>query len=116
MNIFQKIWSWITGGAKHLGDLAANLWILAKPFLQEVLSQTAQSVWASLQALAIDAVQYVEQQGLPTDQAKQDAFAAYMASKAKDQVAALKTSELNLLRETALAIYQKATQTTTPSA
>ncbi len=111
MSIFKTIWSWITGGAKHLGDLVSKLWTLAEPFLQQVLSQTAQSVWGSLQALAIEAVQYVETQGLPTDKAKQDAFLAYMAGKAKDQVATLKASEINLLRETALAIYTKATAT-----
>jgi hypothetical protein len=108
MNIFKSIWSWITGGVKHLGDLVAKLWALAEPFLQQVLSETAQSVWSSLQTLAVQAVQYVEAQGLPTDQAKQDAFLAYMASKAKDQIAVLKTSEINLLRETALAIFAKA--------
>lgn len=111
MNIFSKLWSWITGGAKHLGDLVAKFWKLAEPFLQQVLSQTAQSVWASLQALAIEAVKYVETQGLPTDKAKQDAFLAYMQGKAKEQVTVLKDSEINLLRETALAIYTKATAT-----
>lgn len=111
MSIFKNIWSWITGGAKHLGDLAGKLWTLAEPFLKQILSETAQSVWSSLQTLAVEAVQYVATQGLPTDQAKQDAFVAYMTSKAKDQVAVLKTSEINLLRETALAIYNKATAT-----
>ena len=110
-NPIKIVWGWITGGAKHLGDLAAKLWKLAEPFLQEALSETAQSVWSSLQTLAVQAVQYVETQGLPTDQAKQDAFLAYMTNKAKDQVAVLKTSEINLLRETALAIFVKATST-----
>ncbi len=111
MNIFQKLWSWITGGAKHLGDLAAKMWKLAQPFLQEILSKTAQSVWNSLQTLAIEACQYVEAQGLPDDKTKQAAFLAYMTSKAADQVAVLKDSEINLLRETAYQIFTKATAT-----
>jgi hypothetical protein len=112
MNIFKTVWNWIKGGVKHLGELAGKMWKTAEPFLQEVLSETAQSVWKSLQTLAIEACQYVETQGLPTTQAKQDAFTAYMSSKAKDQLAALKTSEINLLRETALAIFKKATAKT----
>ena len=85
----------------------AKLWNLAKPFLQEALSKTAAAAWEALQELAIEAVKYVASQGLPTDQAKRDAFQAYMTSKAKDQVAVLKGYEFNLLRETAVAIWKK---------
>ena len=107
-NPFKALWNWITGGAKHLGDLVAKLWTLAEPYFKEILSETAQSVWDSLQTLAVQACQYVEAQGLPTDDAKKAAFLAYMTDKAKDQVAVLKTKEINLLRENALAIFEKA--------
>ena len=88
--------------------LFKKMFNLAKPFLQEVLSKTAQNVWVSSQSLFIEAIQYVAIQGLPNEADKQKAFKEYMTSKAKDQVEVLKTSELNLLREMALAIVNKA--------
>ena len=109
MGMFSAIGNFFKGLFNKVGATITKMWKLAEPFLQEVLSQTAQSVWASLQSLAVEAVQYVGTQGLPTDQAKQDAFVAYMTEKAKDQVTVLKASEINLLRETAVAIYKKAT-------
>lgn len=107
---------------KAIGDLFKALfnrarafisraWALAKPFLGQILSETANNIIASLQDLAVEAVSYVATQGLPTDEAKQKAFATYMAEKAKDQVGKLSTSQLNLLREMALAIYKKAIET-----
>lgn len=105
---------WLFTGIKNffigLFDKIKKLWNVAQPFLQEVLSKTASAGLSSLQALAIEAVQYVATQGLPTDTAKQDAFKAYMANKAKDQVSALKDYEINLLRETAFSIWKKANE------
>ncbi len=111
MNILKTIWAWITGGAKHLGDLASRLWTIAQPYFKQILSETAQTVWASLQDLAIQACQYVEAQGLPDTKSKQTAFLDFMTGKAKDQIAVLKDSEIALLRENALAIFKKAAAT-----
>lgn len=103
MGIFTGIGNFFKG----LFSRVTKLWDIAKPFLKEVLSRSAQAALTSLQSLAIDAAQYVARQGLPDDKAKQDAFKAYMISKAKDQVDILKDSEFNLLRETAVAIVKK---------
>lgn len=103
MGLFKSIGNFFAG----LFNKVVKLWNLAKPFLLEVLSRSAQNVLASLQSLAIEAAQYVGKQGLPTDELKQSAFKSYMLSKAKDQVNVLKDSELNLLRETAVAIWKK---------
>jgi len=110
MGFFSAIGNFFKSLFNKAGALISRLWTLAKPFLQEVLSETASNIFESLKSLAVEAVGYVASQGLPTDQAKQDAFVAYMTTKAKDQVSVLKTSEINLLRETALAIYKKATE------
>lgn len=110
MGFFSAIGNFFKSLFNKAGALISRLWTLAKPFLQEVLSETASNVFESLKSLAVEAVGYVTSQGLPTDQAKQDAFVAYMTTKAKDQVSVLKSSEINLLRETALAIYKKATE------
>jgi len=99
--------SWFKGLFNRTGALILKMWNLAEPFLKELLSASANAAFNSLKALAIEAAGYVATQGLPSDKAKQDAFKAYMVNKAKDQVAVLKDSEINLLRETAVAIYKK---------
>lgn len=109
MNVFKAIGSWFKSLFEKVGSIVKKLWSLAQPYLKEVLSETAQNIWASSQDLFIAAVQYVAEQGLPTDEAKQKAFKAYLLEKAKDEVSELKDSELNLLREMALAIYKKVT-------
>jgi hypothetical protein len=96
-NIFSKV-----------GAFVSRMWTLAKPFLQEALSQTAQNVWASTQDLFVEAAKYVGEQGLPTDEAKRKAFKEYMEVKAKAEVGQLKDLEFNLLREMAVAIWKKA--------
>lgn len=105
---FSQIGNFFHSLVDKAGAFISKAWTLAKPFLKEVLSETASNVFESLKGLAVEAAAYVAAQSLPTDQAKQDAFVAYMTSKAKDQVSVLKVSEINLLRETALAIYKKA--------
>lgn len=104
MGIFSAIKNWWLG----IWDKVKKLWNVAKPFLQEVLSRSASAALASLQALAIEAVKYVSEQGLPTDKAKQDAFKKYMLEQAGEEVSELKDYEINLLRETAVAIWKKA--------
>ena len=98
--------AWIKSWFSKAASIVKKLWTLAEPFLKELLSASAKAAFDSLKSLAVEAVTYVATQGLPTDEAKQDAFVAYMTSKAKETVSALSTSELNLLRETALAIYK----------
>ena len=104
----MSIFSAISNFFKGLFDKVKKLWGVVKPFLQEIFNQSTQAVLASLQTLAIEAVQYVAAQGLPNDQAKQEAFKAYMLDKAKEQVNLLKDWQLNLLREIAVAIWKKA--------
>jgi hypothetical protein len=98
---------WLTDFFKGLFNKLSKLFNLAKPFLKEVLSQTAQNIWVSSQSLFVEAVQYVSLQGLPNDEAKRKAFNEYMATRAKGQFELLKESEINLLREMALAIFKK---------
>lgn len=112
MGILGSIKNWFISLFSKAKSLIAKAWDLATPFLKQILSTTASNVISSLQTLAVEAVAYVASQGLPTDEEKQDAFVAYMKEKAEAQVSSLKTSELNLLREIALAIYKKATGTT----
>ena len=99
--------AWIAGFFHKAGDFIAKAWNAAKPFLSQILSNTAQLVWASLQELAVQAVAYVATQGLPDDEAKRKAFYDYMVKEAKEKVEELKDSEFNLLREIALAIFKK---------
>lgn len=99
--------SWIKRLFSKLGSFIKKAWNLAQPFIKEVLSKTAQQVWATSQGLLIEAVQYVATQGLPTDKAKQEAFKEYMKNKSGLAIEELKDSELNLLREMALAIWKK---------
>ena len=99
--------NWFKGLFSNVGSKIRKMWNLAQPFLKELLSASANAAFDSLKSLAIEAATYVATQGLPTDKAKQDAFKTYMVDKAKDEVAVLKDSEINLLRETAVAIYKK---------
>jgi hypothetical protein len=108
MGLFSAIGNWIKSLFNKSGAFIAKMWILAKPFLREALSKTAQNVWASAQSLFVEAALYVAKQGLPNDEAKRNAFKTYMESKAKEQISQLKDSEFNLLRETAVAIVKKA--------
>ena len=101
------LWKWLKGLFNKVGAFVSKMWNLAKPFLQEVLSATAKNIWISSQDILIAAVQYVAEQGLPTDEAKQGAFKQYLKDKGTVELAELKDSELNLLREMALAIWKK---------
>jgi hypothetical protein len=100
--------SWFKSLFDKVGKFIKKAWNLASPFLKEVLSESANLALKALQDLAITAVQQVASQGLPTDEAKQKAFADYMKKAVKEKGIELKDSELNLLRETAVAIYKKA--------
>jgi len=107
MGVLGNIKYWFLNMFGKIKALIAKLWEAAKPFIKEVLSQAAQQAWESLQELLIEAAQYVATQGLPTDEAKRIAFKEYMLSKAKKEVEQLKDSELNMLREMAVAIVKK---------
>jgi len=100
--------SWLKSLWGIFASKVKKLWNLASPFLKEILSKSAQAVWASSQDILIEAVQYVAAQGLPTDAEKQEAFKSYLKTKLKDEISELKTSELNLLMEMAVSIAKKA--------
>jgi len=106
---FKALWS-------KAGAFIKKAWSLASPFIKEVLSRAAQSFFESSKDLLIAAVKHVAEQGLPSTEAKQKAFYDYMAAAAKDEWTSLKDSEMAYLRETALAIYKKATETESTSA
>jgi hypothetical protein len=97
---------WIKGLFSKAKDKARELWLLAEPFLVQVFNDTKAKVLLSLRELALEAVKYVSEQGLPTDEAKRDAFKQYMKEKSEGKVDELKDYELALLRETALAIFK----------
>ncbi|MDD4980271.1 MAG: hypothetical protein PHC54_03220 [Candidatus Omnitrophica bacterium] len=107
-------WSRIAGFFKGLfvkaGDFIKKLWTVAEPFLKEVLSASTAAAVKSLQDLAIEAVKQVAIQGLPTDDAKRKAFADYMTKAAMQKGIELGDYELNLLRETAYAIWKKSNE------
>jgi phage-related protein len=107
MGIMANIGNFFKNMFSKVGNFISKMWTLAKPFIQEALSKTAQEVWSKSQSLLIDAVAYVASQGLSTDEAKQEAFKTYMKEKSEVAIDELKDSELNLLREMALAIYKK---------
>ena len=98
-NLFSKVGSSIT-------DFAKKAWILLEPFVKEILDQAKQQVWEALKELAIIAIQQVVNRGLATDEEKQQAFADIMKEEAGKRGIEIKDSMLNLLRETAYAIYQ----------
>jgi hypothetical protein len=95
-NIFIKV--------KNVIDL---LWQKAHPFLDEVLREEIKVIWPSLQSLAITAVKQIVTKGLKGDDAKEE-FKNIMMAAAKDQVSQLRTRELELLENMALAIVDKA--------
>jgi len=108
MGLFATIKNWFQGLLDKTGAFISKMWTLAQPFLKEMLNQTAQTALKALQELAIQAVKQISTQGLPTDEAKQKAFAEYMKNAVKDKGIELKDFEINLLRETAVAIWKQA--------
>ena len=108
MGLFSAIGNFFKGIFGKVSDFVKKAWQLATPFLQEVLSKTAQNVWNASKDLFIAAVQFVAEQGFPTDDEKRRAFRYYMETNSHDVIAKLSDSELNLLREMALAIFKKA--------
>lgn len=102
-SVFSKIGSFFSSFVK-------KAWVAANPFFDVVLSESARAVWSGLQDLAVEACGYVAQQGLPTSSDKTKAFREYMEKASHNEIVQLRDSELNLLQETALAIYKKATE------
>ena len=99
--------NWIWSVFNKLGAFLKKAFNTAKPFIAEMLSKTAQNIWNNAQPLLMEAVAYVASQGLPTDQAKQDAFKKYMQQKSTIALNDLKDQELATIREMALAIWKK---------
>ena len=97
---------WVKGLFSKAKDKAQELWKLAEPFLVSLFDATKARVLLSLREMALEAVQYVAEQGLPTDSDKREAFKKYMQEKSEGKVDELKDYELALLRETALAIFK----------
>ena len=107
MGFWANVGNFFKSMFNKAGAFISKMWTLAKPFIQEALSETAQLVWSKSQSLLVEAISYVASQGLPTDEAKREAFKTYMKEKSEVAIDELKDSELNLLREMALAIYKK---------
>ena len=97
---------WVKGLFSKAKDKAQELWKLAEPFLINLFHESTAAVMLSLRELAVEAVKYVSEQGLPTDEAKRFAFKQYMQEKSEGKIDELKDYELNLLRETAVAVYK----------
>ncbi|MEN6414414.1 MAG: hypothetical protein ABFC84_16880 [Veillonellales bacterium] len=110
MGILQVIKGWFGVGIDKFKALVSKLWILGKPFLKEILSQTAYDVWHTSKDLLIEAVKYVALKGLPTEQEQKDAFYEYMRKTGNAKIKDLRTRDLNFLRELALQVYDKASE------
>jgi hypothetical protein len=90
------------------GVFLAKMWDLASPFLKEALSESAQQFLATGKQLLNDAVQHVEEKGLPTTKEKQDEFYSYMATQAGSRWTGLAEFETDTLRQMALGIFKAA--------
>lgn len=93
---------------KKLGNLIAKLWDKAKPLVKAVLSEAAQRLWDSSQDLLQEAWEYVEEQGLPTSDAKRKAFKDYMTKKAKAEWEEIKEGDQDTILQIAHSIFSKA--------
>ncbi len=107
-NPFKAIGNFFHSVADKVGAFVAKACELLKPFVVAVLSEAGAAFWKSSQTLIVAAIKYVRDQGLPTTEAKQTAFYDYMANAAKDEWTSLSTKEQNWMRETGLAILEKA--------
>ena len=110
MGLLSNIGNWF----KHffntvktdLETFASHAWTLLEPFIQAFFTEAEKEIIATLQTLALTAIQQVASQGMPTDKAKQDAFAQIMSDAVKAQGIQLTDSMTNWLREQALVIYK----------
>jgi hypothetical protein len=82
---------------------AVFAWNSIVPFLKEIFKGIVLIVFQGGMDLALEAVKTIAAQGLPTDEAKQKAFADTMMPKLKEKGMAVGNSTLNLLRESAVA-------------
>jgi len=96
-NLFDK--------AKAIIKRAFNL---AKPFVKEFLSEAAAYLWEHGQELLMEAVEYVEAQGLPTTEAKQKAFKDYMQQRSEFKIDEIKANDFLAVETMALAAWKKA--------
>ena len=110
MGVFSKIGDFFKSVFGKAKTFIKKAWELATPFFKEILRASTAAAFESLKELAIEAVKQIATQGLPTDDAKRKAFADYMKVATEKEGIELKDYELNLLRETAYAIWKKATE------
>ncbi|MGD0336707.1 MAG: hypothetical protein ABSB18_06370 [Candidatus Omnitrophota bacterium] len=108
MGILGNIKYFVLGLFNKLGAFIKKMWDLASPFLKEALSESAQELLATGKQLLNDAVQHVEDKGLPTTKEKQDEFYSYMATQAGSRWTNLAEFETDTLRQMALGIFKAA--------
>ena len=83
-------------------------WRNLQVFLKAVFKGILLLIFDSMFDIAIEVAQYVEDEGLPNDDAKRLKFAQMLRDRAKAEGIQLKDSVLNLLRELAV-MYIKQT-------
>jgi len=101
--------TWIKGLFHKADDFAKKAWKLLQPFLQAILNEAQLLLMSSLREMALTAARQISEQGLPTDEAKREAFAKIMREEAKIQGHILSDSMLNFLREIVVQILKSQT-------
>ena len=109
MSIFSAIGGFFKNLFTKAGSLLKKLWEIASPFVKEVLSEAAAKIWESAKEILIEVLTQIATKGLPTDDAKRDAFEDAMKAKLGAEWEELKDYEKNTLREMALSIVKKTT-------
>jgi hypothetical protein len=107
MGLTSIIKNWWTTLFNKARAFVQKMWGVAEPFIIATLSETARQLWQTSQGLLMDAYSYVQAQGLPTDDAKKEAFKNYMQEKSELALNRLKDLEWNVIREMGLAIWKK---------
>ena len=113
---FSSLWALLMHKTQQaildLGTFAKHAWTVAEPFVQQFFSEAEQAILSSLQILAVTAIQQVASQGLPTTEAKQQAFSKIMQDAAKTQGLTLTNELEDDIRQMALRIYNAYTAST----
>jgi len=104
---FSQIGNFLHGLFDKAGAFIKKMWVILKPFAQEILSREGKLFWETSQELIIKALQTVASKGLPTTEAKQKEFASIMKTEALDKWDSIKESEQSWMRETGLLILKK---------
>jgi len=103
---FTQIGNFLHSLFDKAGALLKKLWSLTLPFVKEVLSREGKIFWETSQDLILEALQYVNDKGLPTSEAKRKEFASCMENAAKDKWKALKESERDWMMQTGLLVLK----------